>query len=85
VVYVAPYEEQKHFHGSCERGSGGSHAIKKQHTKEIKRLADGCVAGRFRFLEGYQPSMWNIEPVKTITVHMSKLGKDELRDCDVRG
>lgn len=61
------------------------HASKKEHTEEIKRFTNGNVAGRFSFVERYQPSMWNVEPVQTITVHMCKLGKNELQCCGLGG
>ena len=53
-----------------------------ERTKEIKRFSDGSVAGSFSLVESYQSSMGNVEPVKTVTVHMGELGQSKRRCCD---
>ena len=55
------------------RGFSENSRNQKEHTKEIKRFSDGNFAGRFSLVEGHQPSMRDVKPVKTITVHMSEL------------
>ena len=65
---------------STEAASGFSENSRnqKEHTKEIKGFSDGNFTGRFSLVEGYEPSVRDVKPVKTITVHMCELGKSEL-------